>query len=164
MVLKRLVLAAFSAVLLSSGFASAATCSNLDVSGATDCAMGSTNNDKINPLQVNVDDIFGPEDWTFISKEENGDLDGEYQTSGLYSTFMLVLKGANGPNGYNYHAYLLGDSSGTYSMNPFAFDGKGTSHATLYGRSGETTVVPLPAAGFMLLAGLGGFAMVRRKR
>lgn len=161
MILKRLVLAAFSAVLLSSGFASAATCNLIDVSGATDCVEGSTNNDKMNPLQVNVDAIFGYDDWTFISKEENDDVDGMYETSGSYSTYMLVLKGARA---YNYHAFLLGDDSGTYGLNPSIFNGQGTSHATLYGRSGETNVVPLPAAGFMLLAGLGGFAMVRRKR
>lgn len=159
MVLKRLVLAAFSAVLLSSGFASAATCNLLDVSGATDCVEGSTNNDKMNPLQVNVDAIFGYDDWAFISKDDSPN--GMYETSGLYGTFMLVLKGARA---YNYHAFLLDGGSGTYGLNPSIFNGQGTSHATLYGRGSETNVVPLPAAGFMLLAGLGGFAMVRRKR
>lgn len=160
MTLKRLVLAAFSAVLLSTGFASAATCNLSYVDNATMCEDGSTNNDKLNPsLQVNVDEIFDYDDWVYIGKEEDNDLDGSYSTGSSYDMYMLVLKG---PNPDPYQAYKLDpNTSGSYSL--FAFDDQATSHATLYGR-GDFSEIPLPAAGFMLIAGLGGLALMRRKR
>jgi len=37
------------------------------------------------------------------------------------------------------------------------------SHVVLYGREGDTPEIPLPAAGFLLLGGLGGLAMMRRR-
>ncbi|MGI3213289.1 VPLPA-CTERM sorting domain-containing protein [Roseovarius tibetensis] len=35
---------------------------------------------------------------------------------------------------------------------------------TLYSVEGDTTVVPLPAAGWLMLAGLGGLAALRRRK
>lgn len=154
MMLKRLVLAGVSAVLLSAGFASAATCDA--VSGATMCEEGSTNNDKQNPLQVNIDKIFGVDDWVLVSKDDSPD--GEYSVGTDYDMYMVVLKG---PNPDPYQAYKVEPgTSGTYDLS--AFSGQGTSHASIYG-SGTPSEVPLPAAGFLLLAGLGGLAMMRRK-
>ena len=78
-----------------------------------------------------------------------------------YTHVVLILKA-----GTNFGAFLLdGDPlSGTWSSS------KGLSHASLWrtddqgGGGNNNGVVPLPAAGWMLLAGVGGLAAMRRKR
>lgn len=156
MMLKRLVLAGFSALLLSTGFASAVTCDA--VSGATMCMEGSTNNDKQNPLQVNIDEIFGIDDWVLVSKDDSPN--GEYSVGDDYNMYMVVLKG---PRAFNYQAYKVDPgTSGTYSLNAFGDRGQETSHASIYG-AGSPAEVPLPASGFLILAGLGGLVLMRKR-
>ena len=82
-------------------------------------------------------------------------LDGFFFPEG--ESFALALKA--GPNSF---VYLLDNdfTSGTWST--VDLDNKGLSNITLFG---TTTPIPLPAAGWLLLGGLGalGFA-ARRKR
>ena len=117
------------------------------VGGTSNCQLGSTINDTLNPLQVNVDQIFAG-GWTFAEKQEYSATSTSWAqgteiidiglhisgngTSGTWSIaniwadvgdVMLVLQGPNGggvtPS--NYVAYLLkeGDSSDTFSS-PFS--------------------------------------------
>jgi hypothetical protein len=92
-----------------------------------------------------------------------------------YDKFMLVFKGGNGnidPD--DYVGYLIdptnsGDMNGTYAYSPFIATQQGNqagiSHVSLYGIAGSTPpVVPLPAAGWLLLAGLGGLAAATRRK
>ena len=162
--MKSIVAAGFAAFMMTTVGAAAATCGA--VSGATMCEEGSTNNDKFNvgpdkdELQVNLDSIFDMDTWSVVSKDDKPN--GKYSVGSDYMHYMVVLKGAKA---YNYVAYkVAADTEGTYSL--FAFGGKETSHATIYGKGdgGGTSEVPLPAAGFLLLAGMGGLAMLRRKQ
>lgn len=74
----------------------------------------------------------------------------DYITSALYVILKL---------GDNY-TILRNDSGGELTWSFVASSGTGTglSHYT------EVGEVPLPAAGFLLLAGLGGLGLLRRKR
>jgi hypothetical protein len=42
--------------------------------------------------------------------------------------------------------------------------GSSLSHITFYDTDGPTSVIPLPAAGWLLLAGIGGLAAMRRRK
>ena len=85
------------------------------------------------------------------------------------SPLMIVLK-----SGQKFGAFLLDDMasalSGTWSIsyewcgkNKCKTIGKNLSHASVY-YSPVPSAVPVPAAGLMLLAGLGGLVALRRKR
>ncbi|UIJ29274.1 VPLPA-CTERM sorting domain-containing protein [Cereibacter azotoformans] len=92
-------------------------------------------------------------------------------TSGFWS--ILV------PTGYTLTNAILAFKTGVAMYNPdwaafsltdgalsgsWSVDKKhGLSHADLYGRL-EVSEVPLPATGLLLLAGLGGLAVLRRRR
>ena len=195
--------AAATAIAASFAFgASAATCTSAEAMGVkpnAGCEVGSTNNDKLNvgddkELQVNIDQLFGMDDWVFLAKDDfgdggpNGTDEGDASlltasgstTAGsfsiaqsvfdAYKSVLVVLKGGQGKTTQeNYIGYLVVDSD----TNAFAYmspffnpknqNPKGISHISLYG-SGEMSPIPLPAAGWMLLAGLGGLAAARRRK
>lgn len=199
----KIVLATLTAITLSGGTASAATC-NL-----TDFTIGSKNASACEgPLQGNdsnrnLDGLFKRDGWTEIVKvddssgtETDGGVtvsfvlgDGDDERSGSWSVtgwgsgqnaVMAVLKG-----GPNFSAYLLDVGKGvsgrwtTQSLVNGGGKSAGLSHLTLYSVEADisTTVagspdpspvsspspVPLPAAGWLLLAGLGGLAALRRR-
>lgn len=160
-----------SALTLASG---STTCSITDVSGSTACEGAYSGNDS-NEIS-DTTELFGLDGWKEIDK-----VDGNAGTSGVltsqasgmwsissfdtYETFMIVLKG-----GPTFSAYLLGDgdtaaSSGTWStagiLKGNGQPGPGLSHITLWG-TGTAAPVPLPAAAWLLLAGLGGLGAARR--
>lgn len=154
------------------------------VTTATACAVGSGNNDKAELLN----DIFGlgVDDWALAAKDESAsastggtfDLDGFASAkSGSWSVASfdgykyaaLVVKG--GSNGWL--AYLLDTTvtSGSWSTLGILNGGGNQpdlSHLSLYVGGGQVaeppSSVPLPAAIWMLLAGLGGIAALSRKR
>lgn len=128
------------ASLMVGGAASAATCAAAYTSNVTGnagdanpltntnsgCFLGSTNNDTLNPLQVNTDGAFAPGAWTFGGKVlENGvtssgvfSIGSANVTGGTwsvasnffsqYSELLIVLKGGNGNiNPDDYVAYLI---------------------------------------------------------
>jgi hypothetical protein len=198
----RTFLAAASVVALgafSMGAASAATCTDLgiqdyalgDLSGANDgCALGTTNNDTINPLQVNADSIFGG-GWTFAEKsggEEEVKVDvGFNAASGvwtvksnffsLYKELLLVIKGGAADNilPNTYVAYLFSSDDGTtgtykspfLNTKPDPDQVAGISHMSAYYRGtggGVVGPVPVPAGLPLLLSGIAMAGFVARRK
>lgn len=127
--------------------------------------------------------IFGHDDWSFLAKDEKADgvavdglsftigdastagMDGTWSWDGpLYDEMVLVLK-----QGATFAAYLFEDASDIVSgewMTTSAFDltAGDLSHMSIYGRMSDVPPVPVPAAGFLLVAGLGGLAALRRRK
>jgi len=143
-----------------------------------------------NPITVNGEEFFGPDDWAYAGKYDidNSASDASapvlagtnVSQSGTmtilaslwadYGEVMAIFKSGNEP----LTGYLLkaGDTVFSYDS-PFLRTGKNSrdiSHVSLYGRGtgggggGPLPGVPLPAAGWMLIAGLGGLAAVGRRR
>lgn len=157
------------------------------VSNTAGCELGSTNNDFLNPLQVNTDLMFGFDDWVFAEKEFDADQDIDIGLSGTglqmgtwtiddiwgaYTDVMLVFKsGAGNVNIDTYVGYLLTDgaTTGDY-MTPHANanngKGKDISHISAYVRRGGNNV-KIFEPGALTLLGLslmGGVAFARRIR
>ncbi len=104
-----------------------------------------------NPVDQEVawlNDVTGSSYSTSDASKTEGD--GGYFTGALY----VILKLGN-----NYT--IMRNDSGTgisWSFTPSKGTGTGLSHSTTVGE------VPVPAAGFLLLGGLGGLALLRRRR
>lgn len=157
----------------------------MKVSNTSECELGSTNNDKLNPPQVNEDSMFGYTDWIFAEKEFDADedIDIGLSTQGgsimgmwsiddiwsMYSDVMLVFKSGNGNvNIDTYVGYLLDTdaTSGAY-MTPHANANNGNpkniSHISAYVR-GNGNQIPEPGILALFGAGLLGFGLARRKK
>ncbi len=162
------------AAFVSVGAASAATCSigtgggavgfTLTVSGAAECFAGNDTN--------TIDDafeMFGMDMWVLASKNDsgtgdqaitftdapvNGDFSGTWGISDIsaFDKVVVTLKAGN-----FFGAFLVTDTSGTWSAT------KDLSHSSIY-YNGESAIIPLPAAGWLMLAGLGGIAALRRRK
>jgi hypothetical protein len=149
------------------------------------CELGSTNNDFLNPLQVNLDSMFGFSDWIFAEKvledpEEDIDIglvltgneqSGTWSINDVWDTYshvMLVFKGGGGniePSEYVGYLLVNGDTSGTY-MTPFSNLNNGNptdiSHVSGYVRvkpPGE--IIPEPASISLVGLLLGALALRR---
>ena len=162
-----------------------------NVTPSSGCQFGSFNNDQPDPINVNLDNMFGHNDWVGIGAElalagSNGSLtitgnatSGTFSVlsslASLYGEFMLVLKGGNGQNIVPdvYVGYLLSGLSGTY-LSPFINVNSrgpdsyaGISHWQLYARGEPDTgpgEVPVPAALPLLFSGLLGLGVLGRFR
>lgn len=116
--------------------------------------------------------IFGLTDWiladksddvtsgnqtiTFTSGVTKNANSGGWAISSIGSAadVMVNLKAGNG-----WGSFLVDTTSGTWTSS------KGLSHASIYYRAGTPVgTVPLPAAGWMLLAGLGGLVAAKRRK
>lgn len=135
-----------------------------------------------NPITVNIDPgFFGITDWEFEGKigvndggfdlSNAGDADGNsgsFDLSGLGLTgqIMLIFKSGNGTGLVGYLLEeLAGEWESPFLNPPFSFNGgnpKSVSHISVY--TSGVAAVPLPAAGWLLLAGLGGLGLVARRR
>ena len=91
-------------------------------------------------------------DYTTFTKTEFGS--GETLTSYTSVTDELIIFkfGGGGIEGDGTHLFVWNEAGSTIS-----YDGRALSHVTI----GE---IPLPAAGFLLLGGLGGLAIMRRRK
>ena len=185
---KAMTIVAAAAILGWTGQAQAVACPAAisgKVTANSGCELGSTNNDTFNPLQVNLDQMFGFDDWLFAQKDEDLDgidemaidiglsligttLAGTWSIDDIWSLFsdvMLVFKsGANNTDPDTYVGYLLvdGDTSGLYAS-PFTNTHNGNlkdiSQVSAYVRA-------VPEPGTLALFGIGllGFGVMRRKR
>lgn len=151
----------------------------LEVTGAAACGL--SGNDDASALGSIPGVFAAPPPWTLVHKTDSPNLTDALSLSGLNPTtatsgnwtisafpeltqIAVVLKAGN-----NFAAFLL---------TPFIDSGRwlsdrGISHASIYTRScvaGDPGCgvnlepIPLPAAGWMLLAGVGGLAAIRRRR
>jgi len=105
----------------------------------------------------------GTVEFTSIDAPVNGDKFGSWTIDSLagLSKIVIVLKAGN-----KFGAFLL-DLVALDPLSGFWTSTKGLSHATIYYNGTPVpppSAVPLPAAGWMLLAGLGGIAALRRRR
>ena len=169
----------------------AATCSidgmsfTLNIAVNTSCMAG--NDLGNNGIESTGSEFFSLAGWKVGDSTDAGAGDGSVlfgtapavnATSGTwslasysgFSSVMIVLKTST-----YYGAFLLDEAlsglSGTWSISEYgctkkgvcSTKGKALSHASVY-YNGTPSAVPIPAAGILLLGGLGSLAALRRKR
>ncbi|MFW5655266.1 MAG: VPLPA-CTERM sorting domain-containing protein [Roseicyclus sp.] len=156
-------------------------CSADDLTVSLDCEGAFSGNDS----NTDLDGLFSKNGWTELAKVDDasgtdGDLtvtqDDNTATSGgwsytgdvsAYSHMIAVLKGGN-----SFSAYLLDLSvkplEGAWNTDGIAKGngkpGPGLSHFGLYTIDAVPSQVPLPAAAWMLLAGLGGLVAMKWRK
>ncbi|MGK7922737.1 MAG: PEP-CTERM sorting domain-containing protein [Trichodesmium sp.] len=186
-------LAVTSSLIAPTAQAASLACNTLDaslagkVTGTSGCEYGSTNNDFLNPLQVNEDNMFGG-GWSFYGKDDedfdftpigsgNGYTSGTWDISSALTAlnknlndtdFMLVFKsgGGNVAPTENYIGYTLSATSGNWEsqfLNANNGKLKAMSHMSLYyrdgGNGGGNDPAPVPEPSTMLALGLIGGGM-----
>ena len=169
------VLVAAGALIASGSIASAATWTNVGGCSVTDTDINAdacwgladspanaqnvdVNNDDFVTGAVTESGLFGYDDWNTV--DINGSFGGGDEgtiniSDNLYQMVAVLLKSADTYAAYRYDGGLSGE------LDYFTANGNGLSNYVVVGR---TPVIPLPAAGFLLLAGLGGLALVRRRK
>lgn len=108
---------------------------------------------------VSTTGLFGYQDWTTFESEPNfgGGPTGSFTVgSNNYGMVAILLKSANTFAAYIFENGFEGD------VDYFTANDRGLSNYVVAGR--DVSAVPLPAAGWMLLAGVGGFAAMRRRK
>ena len=146
-----------------------------------DCAGSFEGNDDNQDYENYINAQFGTTGtWSKLTKVDNsgtaGGLTvvnngatGTFTFGGYNGDVVFVLKGAN-----CFSAFYFSGVSGTIHADYSTIDaglnkgncdgdlGPGLSHLTVY--TGGAVPIPVPAAGFLLLAGLGGLVAVRRRK
>ncbi len=110
-------------------------------------------------------------DWAILGKSDSSDaISADPDPEGMWSVvfdeavsiFAVSIKSSN-----EYSAYLfdLSPDSLLSGMGFFAvYDDQALSHMTIAYVPGTVDPIPLPAAGWLLLGGLGGLAAMKRRR
>ena len=122
------------------------------------------NNDQFDyliPPMATDTGLFGYHDWAVIGG--SGSVGGDMKFGDIsvptnqYDMLAVLLKGSN-----EWAAYLIEGTGGLLDDISFAMgNNHGLSNYLIVGRA---EVVPLPAAGLLLIGGLGGLALMRRRR
>ena len=103
-------------------------------------------------------------DWSFDASAVTG-IDPE---DVLDPKFVAVKSGISGSQGSGYYIFdVTGHVSGSISVestDSTKSQFNSISHVSFYDTGEDVPPVPLPAAGWMLLAGVGGLAAMRRRR
>lgn len=187
------IAAAAIAALMMAGGASAATvtcdaATDGKVTGTSACEYSNdVPNGNDSPLNDFLDETwFMISDWDFAAKDNGPDgttdegsgltisvntggddlrFAGDWEIDNFSASkdFMLVFKGGSNMNPAPLIAYLASEGNGTYST-PFTGNNDqetAISHISLYT---NVSSIPLPAAGWLLLAGIGGLAALRRRK
>jgi hypothetical protein len=160
--------------------------------GSLSCEISNTADQDFlntNPITVNAEEFFSFDDWIFAGRQNENSFDtgvdvgfsasvvtsggdwesGEWSFDATklvdYSDAMLIFKSGNNTFLTGYLLANLTTPSGDFT-NPFS---KGISHVSAYVREGDPTtpppgVIPLPAAGWLLISGMAGLGFLGRRK
>jgi hypothetical protein len=167
-------------------FLECASASAAAVTPSADCVeLNGVSNDSAAVMNT-PPGAFGLTDWVFIGREniepDAGDIElitwepdilsGAFSFDPSlvagYQSVAFILKGAASSATCTAFAYLLepGQTSGSWAS-PFVCgqgDPQQVSHATLYASASTPSAIPVPAALPLLVAGLAGLGLLRRRR
>lgn len=162
MTIKRAAFAACSVAILSVGTASAATCNQGRVTG-TELCRTSVSESVRKDAAVRSEKSLGAQKIALISqgKTVTKRRQGLVARSGMFSeTLKSAVDNRQRPS------VVVNEATKQSGGTPEAGEGTAPRETLVVNDDGgsDLSVVPLPAAGFLLLAGLGGFMAIRRKR
>jgi hypothetical protein len=152
------------------------------------CQGAFLGNDSQQNFETYINSLFGTtgtwSEWAKAEQENSwkdggleiltgkGSISGTFSVLGLPSSAVFVVKAANCFSAY-YFTGIGSPATGTFNTESAGLltgngcsgnNTPGISHLTVYTGGDDPNVVPLPAAGWLLLAGVGGLAAMRRKK